>query len=682
MSSSDISSSYISSSPISPPKSPPYIRVLPNNLVNQIAAGEVVERPASVVKELLENSLDAGATKINIALEHGGKKSINVVDNGVGIAKQQLLLAITRHATSKLPHDNLLIINNLGFRGEALPSIASISRFSITSKCLGKYVGKSLDKSLGKLSGQNDIGEDEGEENGAWQISVNAGEIEPIQPAAHNVGTTISVNDLFYATPARLKFLKSDLSEYQAIIEIVRRIAMAYPHVNFALQHNGRTTLNYPAENITTNDLMADNSSQNISTLQGLSTLQGFLPRISKIIGEDFSKNSMLVEAHKEHISINGFASLPTFNRGTSTLQYLFVNGRAVRDRQLLGAIRFAYRDFLAHDRHPICALFFTVNPSFVDVNVHPAKAEVRFADAASVRGLIITAIRSAINQAGFSVSTTAATQAINAMQAPVNAYAAPQYPAQSSFVAPQYFNSQPHNIAAYNQLWQPQAHSNYPSATEHNVAYFAPQHQNNHSDEKHAAPQYPLGAAIAQLHNTYIIAQTETGIIMVDQHAAHERILYENMKHALHNNAIASQSLLIPEVVELDEIIACKLMLHCNKLQSLGLHIEQFGSGTIIVREIPTILGETDIKGLILSLADELLEDDDCNFLQNKLQAICGTMACHGSVRAGRKLTLDDMNALLRQMENTPHSGQCNHGRPTYVELKLADVEKLFGRR
>jgi DNA mismatch repair protein MutL len=599
--------------------SPPLIRILPNNLVNQIAAGEVVERPASVVKELLENSLDAGATHINVTLENGGKKRICITDNGVGIAKAQLALAITRHATSKLPHDDLVIINNLGFRGEALPSIASVSRFCITSRASGATQ--------------------------AWQISINAGEIAPLNPAAHNQGTTISVDDLFYATPARLKFLKSDLSEYQAVAEIIKRMAMAYPQVNFALQHNGRTTLNYPAEQ---GDLIG-----------------GFLPRLNRIMGDDFSKNAMLVEAHKENISIYGYASLPTFNRNTSSLQYLFVNGRAVRDRQLMGAIRAAYQDFLAHDRHPICALFFTAKPDFVDVNVHPAKAEVRFADSSAVRGLIITAIRNAITQAGFNVATTAANQALQAMQPT----------AQQYFAAPQYFNDAPHNPAIYNQLWQPQAKNHYPNAAEHHVAHFAAQHEL-------PAPQYPLGAAVGQLHNTYIIAQTEGGIIMVDQHAAHERILYENMKNALQNNVATTQILLIPEVVELDEITTAKLMLHCSKLQQLGLHIEQFGGGTIIVREIPTILGETDIKGLIQNLADELLEHDDCNFLQTKLQAICGTMACHGSVRAGRKLTLDEMNALLRQMENTPHSGQCNHGRPTYVELKLHDVEKLFGRK
>jgi DNA mismatch repair protein MutL len=586
----------------------PQIRVLPDNLVNQIAAGEVVERPASVVKELLENALDAGATSVNITLESGGKRLIQITDNGCGIAKNQLHLAITRHATSKLINDDLLAINHLGFRGEALPSIASVSKMQIASRVADCDI--------------------------AWQIEIEAGQVAEPTPTAHNVGTTISVSDIFYATPARLKFLKSDLSEYQAVLEIVKRIAMAYPQVAFSLQHNGRTTLHYPAEH---GDM-----------------LDAILPRLNRIMGDDFSRNAMLVRANKPQISLNGYAGLPTYNRATSGAQFLFVNGRTVRDRQLLGAIRAAYADFLAHDRHAVLALFLQAEADFVDVNVHPAKAEVRFADSAMVRGLMINAIRTAINAAGLSVASTGAMQALQAMR-------------------PNHF--QPILPSVKYDFWQP-SKPNYQTLQENNVATFK-------YDIKVEMPQqFPLGVAVAQLHNTYIVAQNEGGIILVDQHAAHERILYENMKHELPQNVVKTQALLIPEVVELEEVAAVKLLLHNKKLQQLGLHLEHFGFNAVVVREIPSMLGECDVQGLVRDLADELMSYDDTTLLSEKLQAICGTMACHGSVRAGRKLNVSEMNALLRLMEETPHSGQCNHGRPTYIELKLSDVEKLFGRK
>jgi DNA mismatch repair protein MutL len=601
----------------------PQIRVLPDNLVNQIAAGEVVERPASVVKELLENAIDAGATKINIVLESGGKKLIQITDNGCGIPKNQLHLAVTRHATSKLPDDDLLLISNLGFRGEALPSIASVSKMQIASRFVDSDV--------------------------AWQITVEGGGLSEIVPTAHNVGTTIIVADIFYATPARLKFLKSELSEYQATLEIVRRIAMSYPQIAFSLQHNGRTTLHYPIE-------------------QG-DMLDAILPRLNRIMGDDFSRNAMLVQADKPQINLYGYAGLPTYNRATSGAQYLFVNGRTVRDRQLLGAIRAAYADFLAHDRHAVLALFLQAEADFVDVNVHPAKAEVRFADGALVRGLIINAIRTAINAQGMSVASTASSQALQAMQ-----------PNQIKNWQTTHLQPQLNSVGAQdyyvNNMWHP-SKPNYQTLHEHNVASFAPL-----QNKQVQAAQFPLGVAVAQLHNTYILAQNEAGIILVDQHAAHERILYENMKQELPQNAVKTQALLIPEVIELEEIAARKLLLHQDKLKELGLHLEHFGFNAVVVREIPAMVGECDARGLVLDLADELLSYDDTTLLDEKLKAICGTMACHGSVRAGRKLMLDEMNALLRLMEQTPHSGQCNHGRPTYIELKLSDVERLFGRK
>lgn len=607
------------------------IRVLPDNLVNQIAAGEVVERPASVVKELLENALDARATNINIVLENGGKKLICISDNGFGIDKQQIPLAITRHATSKLPDDNLVVINNLGFRGEALPSIASVSKFCLTSK--------TKDSSEG------------------WEINVEAGKSSEVMPASHNNGTTIKVEELFYNTPARLKFLKTDLSEYQAVLQIVKRIAFAYPQIAFSLQHNGQTTLNYPVEQM---DLIDAN-----------------LARATRIIGDDFNKNSMLIEAEKENIRISGYASLPTYNRRNSTFQYLFVNGRMMRDRQLLGAIKGAYRDFLAHDRHPVCVLFFTVKSEFVDVNVHPAKTEVRFADSNAVRGLIITAIKNAINQAGFKVATTASKQALQSMQKTnipsFSTYRLPE-------ISPQNLYDYNSNREIYHDIWKPTA-KNLQDSDGANIASFNEKYISEQSQEN-IQYSYPLGSAVAQLYNTYIIAQNNNGVIMVDQHAAHERIVYEQMKHVIAKSEVKTQTLLIPEIIELEEIHAKKLMLYCDSFKQLGLHLENFGDNTIIIREIPAILGKCNIKGLIIDLADEIAEFDNSEILQNRLKEICSTMACHGSVRAGRKLTIEEMNALLRQIEQTPHSGQCNHGRPTYIELKKHDIEKLFGRK
>jgi DNA mismatch repair protein MutL len=597
------------------------IRILPSHIVNQIAAGEVVERPASAIKELVENALDAHATRIDVTLEAGGKKRITVTDNGHGIIAEELPLALTRHATSKLEDDDLVTIRHLGFRGEALPSIASISRCTLTSRHVSADT--------------------------AWSLSVNAGVAAPLAPAAHPVGTTITVEDIFYATPARLAFQKSDSTEYHAALDILKRLSMAHPHVHFTLHHNGKSTLHYPAQ-------------------QG-DLLDAILPRLSRIMGTEFTENALLVQAEKEYVQLYGYVSLPTYHRGTNALQYLFVNGRAVRDRQLLGAIRAAYQDVLAHDRHPLCALFLTLPPAWVDVNVHPAKAEVRFRDAQGVRGLIITAIRHALSQAGIRANTATAQQALHTlstrssenMQQPPLAWQPHARPAQ-------------HAQSLLTEFYQP---ISAPHTAAHDISM---------SPQEYTAPatHYPLGAAVAQLHGTYIVAQTAHSVILVDQHAAHERIVYEQMKAALSNDSLKTQPLLLPEVVEVGEEVAHGLMQHEATFQRLGLVLEHFGMGAVIVREIPAMLGKGDVKNLLLQLADNILEDGQRNVLEEKLHAICSTMACHGSVRAGRTLNITEMNALLRQMEATPNSGQCNHGRPTFVELSLHDIEKLFGRK
>jgi DNA mismatch repair protein MutL len=597
---------------------PPQLRILPTHLVNRIAAGEVIERPASALKELVENALDAGATCIEIALQAGGKRLISVSDNGRGMSREELPLALTRHATSKLPNDDLVHIRHLGFRGEALPSIGSVSRLSLTSRT--------------------------SDADHAWEIRVEGGEMQEAIPAARAYGTTIAVQDLFYATPARLKFLKSESAELMAALEMLRRIAMAHPQVHFSLTHDDKPRMNLPIE-------------------AGL--MEGRLARLGRIMGKEFVENALPLDVEREGHRMSGYAALPTFNRGTSTLQYLFVNGRPVRDRLLLGAVKGAYQDFLARDRHPVCALFFDVPPEEVDVNVHPAKAEIRFRDNALVRGLIVSGLRHAFSAAGHQASTTTATHALAAMHAP-SPHAA----------------SAPTSTLSY--AWQPQARGVSQAHTQSIASFHEPDCSLYHAETTAAPPTnaFPLGAACAQLHATYIVSQTADSLIVVDQHAAHERIVYERMKDAIASEGVKRQALLIPEVVELTEEAALGLLAQSASLQELGLVLDHFGGGAVIVREIPALLGAADVKGLIRNLADDLLEYGEVLSLKEKLEEICGTMACHGSVRAGRALTLDEMNALLRQMEATPHSGQCNHGRPTYVELKRTDLEKLFGRR
>ncbi len=601
------------------------IRVLPHHLVNQIAAGEVIERPASVVKELVENAIDAGADQVDITIDAGGKRTIRVVDNGYGMTREELLLAVQRHATSKLPDDDLFNIEFHGFRGEALPSIGSISRLSLTSRKTGASEG--------------------------WSLSVEGGAVSEPVPAAISIGTEVCVNDIFYATPARLKFMKGDRAENEQVEDMVRRLAMANPQVGFSLLVDGRQKFKLPAEQGTLFDAQ--------------------LRRLEQIFGKGFAENVLPVQSEREGIILRGYAGLPTYHRSTSAQQYLFVNRRTVRDKLLLGCLRAAYQDFLARDRHAVAVLYLDVPPESVDINVHPSKAEVRFREQAVVRGLIISGLRYTLAEAGHRASTTVAAAALAAVQ-PYQ-YSRPM-PLSSGGNGGFGEAGAARHYAPPSQLFSAQQtppsarHVGYPSLVQETS--FAPQ------------PDYPLGAACAQLHDTYIVAQTTDGLVVVDQHAAHERLVYERMKEAIARDGLARQMLLVPEVVELDEAGAARVLARAGELIELGFVVEGFGENTIVIREVPTLLKRIEVAGFFQDLAEELAEFGTATRLKEKLEEICGTMACHGSVRAGRKLTIEEMNALLRQMEATPHSGQCNHGRPTYVELKLSDIERLFGRR
>ncbi|HEX4197275.1 MAG TPA: DNA mismatch repair endonuclease MutL [Caulobacteraceae bacterium] len=602
------------------------IRRLPPETVNRIAAGEVVERPASAVKELVENAVDAGARRIEVQADGGGLSRILVVDDGQGLAAEELALALERHATSKLSPDaeggfDLLRIATLGFRGEALPSIGSVARLTLTARAKG-----SLD---------------------AFSLSTAAGALEPVRPAAFagDHGARVEVRELFYATPARLKFMKSERAEAMAIAEEVKRQAMAHEQVGFSLDIDGRRTLRLAPER------------------QGP---EGRLKRLAAVLGADFEANALLLDQVREGVALSGYAGLPTYSRGNAAHQYLFVNGRPVRDRLLAGALRAAYADFLARDRHPTAALYVDLEPELVDINVHPAKAEVRFRDPALVRGLIIGALRHALAGAGHRASTTVAAAAMGGFRLG---------------------GPSPRGFSAWSAGgWTPQPAA--PAAPA--FAGMAEPSGRAEFDHEAAAPTaavidpvtYPLGAARAQVHETYVVAQTSDGIVIVDQHAAHERLVYERMKAELEAGGAVRQTLLMPEVVELEPAEAERVGRHADDLARLGLVIEPFGPGAVLVRETPALLGETDAAGLVRDIADDLAENGAPLALAERLQAVCSTMACHGSVRAGRRLSAAEMNALLRQMEATPHSGQCNHGRPTYVELKLADIERLFGRR
>jgi len=594
------------------------LRVLPDALVNRIAAGEVVERPASAVKELVENAIDAGATRIEVTLRDGGRRQITVDDDGCGMTADELALAVERHATSKLADDDLQHIDTLGFRGEALPSIGAAGRLTLTSRAQGA--------------------------DAAFSIAVEGGAKGPVRPAARAAGTRVELADLFFATPARLKFLKTARTETTHAADTVRRLAMAHPRIGFALSADGRTLFKDAAA---TGDLF-----------------DARLARLAAVMGREFADNALTVEAERAGLRLGGHIGLPTLNRGTAGHQYLFVNGRPVRDRLLTGALRAAYQELLARDRHPMAALYLEVPAEEVDVNVHPAKTEVRFREPGTVRGLIVGALRHALAEAGHRAATTVAAGALGAMRGGGAAYPRP------GGGAGRFGAGLAEAAAAYAPL--PGLES----------APAAPAAMAEDARPAEMPADYPLGVARAQLHSTYVIAQTADGIVIVDQHAAHERLVQERIKRELAAQGVARQALLIPEVVEVEAAAAERLGARADELAELGLVVEGFGAGAVVVRETPAALGVADIAGLVRDLADELAEMGTALALKERLDRVCATMACHGSVRAGRRLNAEEMNALLREMEATPHSGQCSHGRPTYVELKLADIERLFGRR
>ncbi|WP_127113909.1 DNA mismatch repair endonuclease MutL [Shimia sediminis] len=606
----------------------PVIRQLDDAAINRIAAGEVVERPASAVKELVENALDAGARRIEVAYADGGKTLIRVTDDGCGIAGADLPLALSRHATSKIDGSDLLDIHTFGFRGEALPSLGAVGRLTITSRVTGAD---------------------------AASITVEGGTMGPVKPAALSDGTIVELRDLFYATPARLKFMRSDRAEAQAITDVVKRLAMAEPFVRFVLRDvtgggEGRVTFQADAE-----------SGDLFDALHG---------RLARILGAEFAENALRIDAPREGLHLTGYAALPTYSRGSSTAQYLFVNGRPVKDKMLLGALRAAYFDFLSRDRHPAAALFIECDPHLVDVNVHPAKSEVRFRDPGLARGLIVSSLRHALAEAGHRASTTVAGATLGAFRpeptGPARVYQMdrPSLGARTAAYAAQAPES------GFAEL------SGAFSARVEPVVEEAP-----HGAEETSAERLPLGAARAQVHENYIVAQTRDGMVIVDQHAAHERLVYEKLKHQMAETGVAAQALLIPEIVDLSDGDCARLLAVAEDLSRFGLTIEPFGGGAVAVRETPAILGEVNARTMILDILDELDDQGESNLVQARIEAILSRVACHGSIRSGRRMRADEMNALLREMEATPHSGQCNHGRPTYVELKLADIEKLFGR-
>lgn len=616
------------------------VRQLPEQIINRIAAGEVVERPASVVKELVENAIDAGASRIDIFTDGGGRRKIAITDDGGGMTAADLALAVERHATSKLDDEDLLQIRTLGFRGEALPSIGSVARLSITTR----------HKS----------------EPHAWALQVDCGEKSPVVPAALNQGTRVEVADLFHATPARLKFLKTDRTEAEAIREVVRRLAMARPDIAFTIAGEERAPVTWAA---------------------ALPGAPGQLTRLGDILGADFRSPAIAVQSARESVAVEGFAAAPALTRANALGQYLFVNGRPVRDKLILGAVRAAYADYLPRDRHPVVALFVTLDPREVDANVHPAKTEVRFRNAGLVRALIIHALKEGLAREG---RRTAANDGGATIAAFRPAFAPPR-----PNPGPMNWDWQRSPSAPVAPVPRDHGADAMPAAAAFSPAAFAEPAQaafdvggpraDLRLHEQPAAPDLldrPLGAARTQLHDTYIVAQTRDGLVIVDQHAAHERIVYERLKASLSAHGVQRQILLIPDIVELDEAIVEALLARTDELASFGLAIESFGPGAVAVRETPSLLGKINAAGLLRDLAEHMEEWGEALPLERRLMHVAATMACHGSVRAGRRLKPEEMNALLREMEETPNSGQCNHGRPTYVELKLADVEKLFGRR
>jgi DNA mismatch repair protein MutL len=590
----------------------PIIRQLDEAAVNRIAAGEVVERPASAVKELVENALDAGALRISVDYADGGKTLIRVVDDGCGMTGDDLPLALARHATSKIDGSDLLNIRSFGFRGEALPSLGAVGRLTITSRAAGAD-GVSL--------------------------TVEGGRMGQVRPAALTRGTVVELRDLFYATPARLKFMRTDRAEAQAIGDVIKRLAMAEPHVGFTLRDvsgGGEGRMVFRAD---------PQSGDMFDALHG---------RLSQVLGADFAENALRIDAENDGLHLVGYAALPTYSRGSSAAQFLFVNGRPVLDRMLFGALRAAYMDVLSRDRHPAAVLNLICDPERVDVNVHPAKSEVRFREPAAARGLIVSALRQALAGAGHRASTTVAGETMQAFRPEPRIYQMDRA-------------SQPALSRAYQ--FQAPGFAEVPSAR-----YEAP--------VAVEAEALPLGAARAQVHENYIIAQTANGMVIVDQHAAHERLIYERLKAQRDGAGIAAQALLIPEIIDLSPLDATRILDLADDLAALGLGIEAFGGNAIAVRETPAILGRVDATALIKDILDDLADLGDSTRLQGRIDAVLSRMACHGSVRSGRQMRAEEMNALLREMEATPLSGQCNHGRPTYVELKLADIERLFGRR
>ena len=606
------------------------IKQLDETVINKIAAGEVVERPASAVKELIENSIDAGCSDITIEVADGGKTLIRVIDDGLGMSDIDLPIALRRHATSKLPNDNLLNINSFGFRGEALPSLGAVGRLRIISHNDG---------------------------NGAHEINVNGGKISDIKPAARTLGTTIELRDLFYATPARLKFLRSTKSELKAITDTVKGLSISTPNVAFTLidKTGGKSR-----------KILQVQKEKDVS-------LASIKNRLSRVLGQDFSKNSISIDVTREDVNLTGYVCLPTYARASNAMQYFFVNSRQVRDKQLIGALRAAYSDFMPRDRFPAAAIYINCRPDFVDVNVHPGKSEVRFRDPQGIRSLIVTGIRQVIAIEGHRSSSTLSTAALGAMREQTH-----QMPSANNEQVIKNSQNMDYNgnkrfftrdvEPAFQETWKPSARDF--------------QTKDEHANFIEEFESFPLGAPIAQFGENYIISQNDDGIVIIDQHAAHERLVYEKLKEQVKDNKIEVQALLVPEILELSEPEILVLIEYKDNLSKYGLKINQFGINSIAVQEIPAILNSENIKKLIFDILDELTDLENSDTLEKKINAVLSRIACHGSIRSGRMLRTEEMNSLLREMENTPNSGQCNHGRPTHISIRMSDIERLFGRR
>ena len=606
------------------------IKQLDETVINKIAAGEVVERPASAVKELIENSIDAGCSDITIEVADGGKTLIRVIDDGLGMSDIDLPIALRRHATSKLLNDNLFNINSFGFRGEALPSLGAVGRLRIISHNEG---------------------------NGAHEINVNGGKISDIKPAARTLGTTIELRDLFYATPARLKFLRSTKSELKAITDTVKGLSISTPNIAFTLidKTGGKSR-----------KILQVQKEKDVS-------LASIKNRLSRVLGQDFSKNSISIDVTREDVNLTGYVCLPTYARASNAMQYFFVNSRQVRDKQLIGALRAAYSDFMPRDRFPAAAIYINCRPDFVDVNVHPGKSEVRFRDPQGIRSLIVTGIRQVIAIEGHRSSSTLSTAALGAMREQTH-----QMPSANNEQVTKKSKNMDYNgnkrfftrdvEPAFQETWKPSARDF--------------QTKDEHANFIEEFESFPLGAPIAQFGENYIISQNEDGILIIDQHAAHERLVYEKLKEQAKNNKIEVQALLVPEILEFSEPEILVLMEYKDNLSRYGLKINQFGINSIAVQEIPAILNSENIKKLIFDILDELTDLENSDTLEKKINAVLSRIACHGSIRSGRMLRTEEMNSLLREMENTPNSGQCNHGRPTHISIRMSDIERLFGRR